>query len=177
LHRGCVTLITGENGAGKTTLGKILCGLLRQKNGDILWNGEALSAKCRRLKSYFVMQDADYQLYTESVGNELVLGRTLTNQIRERAYAAMDLFDLTKYKDRHPASLSGGEKQRVTLAAACCSGAELIILDEPTSGLDVVNAKRVAEFIQLLAHEDRSVAVITHDDLLLRLIEGRVIKL
>ena len=177
LHRGCVTLITGDNGAGKTTLGKILCGLLRQKNGDILWNSEALSAKCRRLKSYFVMQDADYQLYTESVGNELVLGRTLTNQIRERAYAAMELFDLTKYKDRHPASLSGGEKQRVTLAAAYCSEAELIILDEPTSGLDVVNAKRVAEFIQLLAHEDRSVAVITHDDLLLRLIEGRVINL
>lgn len=177
LQRGCVTLITGENGAGKTTLGKILCGLLRQKNGVVLCDGKTLSAKCRRLKSYFVMQDADYQLYTESVGDELVLGRALTDKVRKRAYAAMDLFDLTKYKDRHPASLSGGEKQRVTLAAAYCSEAELIILDEPTSGLDVVNAKRVAEFLQLLVLENRAVAVITHDDLLLRLIDGIVIKL
>lgn len=177
LERGRVTAILGENGVGKTTLGKTLCGILRQREGRIVSGGRVLSVGKRRRKSYFVMQDADYQLYSDSVGNELVLGRRVTDDLRKRAYAAMDLFGLTPLKDRHPASLSGGEKQRVTIAAAYCSKAELVVLDEPTSGLDVVNAQRVARFVRMLAQEGKTVVVITHDELLLRLACDRVVEI
>lgn len=92
--------------------------------------------------------------------------------IRKRennTYTAMELFDLVRLKDRHPQSLSGGEKQRVTLAAAYCSDAKIIVLDEPTSGLDAVNTRRVARFIRLLSDHDKTVAVITHDQFLIHL--------
>lgn len=169
LKAGSVSAVVGENGNGKTTFGKILCGLLKQKSGQILYRGKPASPAKRSQMSYFVMQDADYQLYAESVGNELVLGRKITDALREKAYTAMELFDLVSLKDRHPQSLSGGEKQRITLAAAYCSDAEIIVLDEPTSGLDAVNAKRVARFIRLLSGQNKTVVVITHDELLIRL--------
>ncbi len=175
LGKGSVVAVVGKNGKGKTTFGKILCGLLKQKSGKILYRDKPISAAKRCRNSYFVMQDADYQLYAESVGNELVLGKKVTEAIKEKAYAAMALFDLTNLKDRHPASLSGGEKQRVTLAAAYCSDAEIIVMDEPTSGLDAINAKRVAKFIQLLSNANKTVVVITHDELLLRAVSDSII--
>lgn len=115
------------------------------------------------------MQDADYQLFTDSVGNELVLGLRITDEIRKRAYEGLDLFSLTELKNRHPASLSGGEKQRVTLAAAWCSDAELIFLDEPTSGLGAHHALQVAEYMRRLAGDGKVIVVITHDPLLIAL--------
>lgn len=115
------------------------------------------------------MQDADYQLFTDSVGNELVLGLRITDEIRKRAYEGLDLFSLTELKNRHPASLSGGEKQRVTLAAAWCSDAELIVLDEPTSGLGAHHALQVAEYMRRLAGDGKVILVITHDPLLIAL--------
>lgn len=69
---GTVTAILGENGAGKTTFCKILCGLLKQNSGTVKRDGIALSPSKRRSISYLVMQDADYQIYADSVGNELV---------------------------------------------------------------------------------------------------------
>lgn len=177
LYPGTVTALTGGNGTGKTTLCKILCGLLSPQKGEVLAGNKALSRTARREASYFVMQDADYQLYTDSVGNELVLGRAMTDALRARAYEALDLFGLMPLKDRHPASLSGGEKQRVTLAAAYCSDADLIVLDEPTSGLDAINVQRLVQYVQLLAREGKTVVVITHDQLLIDLVCDNVIRL
>lgn len=169
LTSGTITAVTGKNGCGKTTLCKIICGLLTPNEGTLFENGKRIRKAKLRQNSYFVMQDADYQLFTESVGNELVLGRTVNTQLRDRAYEAMNLFELTSLKERHPASLSGGEKQRVTLAAAWCSDAKLIVLDEPTSGLDARHAQKVAEYMCRLAESDKIVLVITHDPLLIAL--------
>ena len=69
-------------------------------------------------------------------------------------------------KDRHPASLSGGEKQRVTLAAAYCSGADMYILDEPTSGMDGEGLCAIIRWVKLLAEKGKIVIIITHDLLL-----------
>ena len=169
LRQGTITAITGENGCGKTTLCKIICGLLSANRGAIYKDDKRLRKANLRQESYFVMQDADYQLFTESVGNELVLGRPVTEKLRNQAYEAMEMFHLTGLKDRHPASLSGGEKQRVTLAAAWCTDASLIVLDEPTSGLDAYNAYCVAEYMCRLAAFGKTVLVITHDPLLIAL--------
>ncbi|MMZ57009.1 Nickel import ATP-binding protein NikO [compost metagenome] len=123
------------------------------------------------------MQDADYQLYTDSVGNEIVLGRRLDDTLRLRAYEAMDTFGLGEFRERHPASLSGGEKQRVTMAAAYCSDAELIILDEPTSGLDGDGVLSVAAWVKKLAQAGKTVVIITHDRILSKLACDQVIEL
>lgn len=167
--QGSVTALTGKNGAGKTTLCKVLCGLLRQQNGSITLNGQngqKLSCAQRRRMSYFVMQDADYQLYSDSVINELLLGREPSQNIKNRAEEALELFRLQTVRNRHPASLSGGEKQRVVIAAAYCSEAQLFVFDEPTSGMDGEGLLSMAQWAGMLAQAGKTVVIITHDELL-----------
>ena len=163
---GSVTALTGENGAGKTTLCKVLCGLLRQKSGSITLDGRELSCAQRRRISYFVMQDADYQLYSDSVINELLLGREPSQDNKRRAEEALELFHLQEVRNRHPASLSGGEKQRVVIAAAYCSDAEVFVFDEPTSGMDGEGLLSMARWADILAQAGKTVIIITHDELL-----------
>lgn len=167
--QGSITALTGKNGAGKTTLCKVLCGLLRQQNGSITLNGQngqKLSCAQRRRMSYFVMQDADYQLYSDSVINELLLGREPSQNIKNRAEEALELFRLQTVRNRHPASLSGGEKQRVVIAAAYCSEAQLFVFDEPTSGMDGEDLLSMAQWAGMLAQAGKTVVIITHDELL-----------
>lgn len=164
--QGSVTALTGKNGAGKTTLCKVLCGLLRQQSGCITLNGQKLSCAERRRMSYFVMQDADYQLYSDSVINELLLGRKPSQSIKNRAEEALELFRLQAVRNRHPASLSGGEKQRVVIAAAYCSEAQLFVFDEPTSGMDGEGLLSMAQWVDALAQAGKTVVIITHDELL-----------
>ena len=163
---GSVTALTGENGAGKTTLCKVLCGLLRQKSGSVTLNGRELSCAERRRISYFVMQDADYQLSSDSVINELLLGREPSQDNKRRTEEALELFHLQEVRNRHPASLSGGEKQRVVIAAAYCSDAEVFVFDEPTSGMDGEGLLSMARWADMLAQAGKTVIIITHDELL-----------
>lgn len=177
---GSVTVVCGGNGTGKTTLAKVLVGAAREQQGRVTRGGVALSPRKRRRLSYFVMQDADYQLYAGSVADEVVLGRKADDALKARAWealAAFDLADLADLADRHPASLSGGQKQRVTLAAAYCSDAELVVLDEPTSGLDGRGMREVAQWCRKLAENGKAVVVITHDEMLARLAGDRVVDL
>ena len=166
LPQGSVTALIGKNGAGKTTLCKVLCGLLRQQNGSITLNGQKLSCAQRRRISYFVMQDADYQLYSDSVINELLLGQKPSQSVKERAEEALELFRLQAVRNRHPASLSGGEKQRVVIAAAYCSEAQLFVFDEPTSGMDGEGLLSMVQWVDALAQAGKTVVIITHDELL-----------
>ena len=159
----------GKNGAGKTTLCKVLCGLLRQQSGSITLNGQKLSCAERRRISYFVMQDADYQLYSDSVINELLLGQKPSQSVKSRAEEALELFRLQAVRNRHPASLSGGEKQRVVIAAAYCSKAQLFVFDEPTSGMDGEGLLSLAQWVDALAQAGKTIVIITHDELLTEL--------
>ena len=122
-----------------------------------------MSARALRKASYFVMQDADYQLFGESVAAELLLGMEGEPDAEARAAGACERLGLSGLESRHPASLSGGQKQRVTIGAALMKHSEIIVLDEPTSGLDELNLQRVAELICALADDGRIVFVITHD--------------
>lgn len=174
---GKVTVVEGENGAGKTTLAKVLCGAAKEQAGRVMLGGKPISRRERRRKSYFVMQDADYQLYAGSVADEVVLGRTIDDALKARAWDALAAFGLTDLAERHPASLSGGQKQRVTLAAAYCSDAQLVVLDEPTSGLDGQGVGEVASWCRTLARAGKAVVVITHDPLLAKLAGDAVVRL
>jgi energy-coupling factor transporter ATP-binding protein EcfA2 len=95
-----------SNGAGKTTLCKVLVRLYRQQKGQILLKDKVLSPSKRSKLTYFVMQDPDYPLYAASVGNEIMLGRQVTETLRNKAIEALENFLLVPLKDRHPASLA-----------------------------------------------------------------------
>ena len=82
------------------------------------------------------------------------------------AKEVLELFRLQAVRNRHPASLSGGEKQRVVIAAAYCSEAQLFVFDEPTSGMDGEGLFSMAQWADTLAQAGKTVVIITHDELL-----------
>ena len=146
----------GHNGVGKSTLAKTLCGLLKPISGRITPKRE----KDRIKHSFLVMQDVNYQLFSDSVREEVLLGATRP----ELCDAVLEALGLLELADRHPMSLSGGQKQRVAIASAMLSGKDFIVLDEPTSGLDYYHMTQVAKLLQQLKEQGAAVLVITHDE-------------
>ena len=161
--KGEVIGIIGENGAGKSTLAELLCGFIKEQQGSISIDAEQLKAKKRIPLSYFIMQDSDYQLFSESVADELILGLEENEETAGKIDTVLDMLDLTEFKDKHPASLSGGQKQRVVIATAYIRNLKVAVFDEPTSGLDAENMKRVGGIIQDMADRGTVAFVITHD--------------
>ena len=161
---GETVAIVGHNGSGKTTLGKIMSGLLKARGGQFFIEGKLTKQKNLYKSVYFVMQDADYQLYSDSVVSELMLSSMNSiKQNDEKIENAITLLNISSFRNRHPQSLSGGQKQRVTIAAAIASNKKILIFDEPTSGLDYENMKVVSEAINTLRKKGILIFVISHD--------------
>ena len=160
MDRGEIVALMGHNGVGKSTLAKTLCGLLKPVSGNICWDGKNTKEKQRVNKSFMVMQDVNYQLFCDSVREEVMLGV----QRSEKCDEVLEALGLLAFAQRHPMSLSGGQKQRVAIASAMLSGKELIVLDEPTSGLDYYHMVQVAKLLQQLKEQGVAVLVITHDE-------------
>lgn len=159
-----VTTIVGPNGAGKTSLAKVLTKSIKVDSGNI---------DIAKLP-FYLMQDADFQLFGTSVEAELDIGN---NKIEEdEKLKILNKLNILKYKNTHPFDLSGGEKQRLQIAMASVSEAELIIFDEPTSGLDVKSMKRVVEQIDELS-ERKSILIISHDYEFIRKVSNRIVYL
>lgn len=154
-----IIAIIGNNGSAKTTFGRCICGI--EKAGTMNDGGKALSYKDRIKKCYMVMQDVNHQLFTESVKEELLIGMKEPDE--KKALEILSQLSLSKLEQRHPMSLSGGEKQRVAIATALASDREYILLDEPTSGLDYRHMEEAAWCLQQLKRLGKTVFVITHD--------------
>lgn len=157
---GEIVGLMGHNGIGKSTLAKTLCGLMEPLGGQILWEGKTANARTRLHKSFLVMQDVNYQLFSDSVREEILLGAAHPKLVD----TVMQALGLNGLADRHPMSLSGGQKQRVVVAAAMLSDKPLILLDEPTSGLDRGNMEQVGRLLQQLKTQGKTIVVITHDE-------------
>ena len=158
---GKITAIIGENGTGKSTLFRTIAGLQSHAKGEIRVNGAVYSPRKRVSSSFLVMQDVNHQLFTESVEEEIRLGAK--NLDEETLEALLEQFELTAYRNAHPMNLSGGEKQRVLLAAAISSGKKILLLDEPTSGLDYTQMTRVAQALERACKQVDCILVATHD--------------
>lgn len=175
-HQGIIG-ITGANGVGKTTLVKCLCGLLKKQPGSVEMDGRILGTRQRTRHTYFVMQDTDYQLFTESVEDELQLGNQTVSGLDEKITETLAMLGLSAYRDTHPMALSGGQKQRVTIASAAVNPAKILLFDEPTSGLDGENMRSVSQILQTLDQNGKLVFIISHDFEFLLNTCGRILHL
>lgn len=158
---GNIIGIVGENGIGKSTLAKIICGLYKENKGKLLKDDENLNIKSRLNESLLIMQEVNYQLFTDSVKDEIVL----TSNIKDDYVLDTWLKDmeLKNISDRNPHTLSGGQKQRVIILSALLSDKKILFFDEPTSGLDYRNMKIVAKNIKKVKEEDKLILIISHD--------------
>jgi len=166
--------IVGPNGAGKTTLLRLMAGLTRPSSGTILLGEHALYALPSRERARRVA------MVPQSVTNDLdltarelvLLGRyphrtfglfesAADERLAERAMAVTETLD---FADRRMDTLSGGEAQRVHIAAALAQEPAVLLLDEPTSSLDLRHQLGIHALLRRRAAADAlAVVVVTHD--------------
>ncbi len=162
--------IMGQNGAGKTTLVKHFNGLLKSTKGEVVVDGvstrEVSVAQLAR-KVGFVFQNPDHQLFCETVEEEVAFAlRNFgfeENAIKKRVDWALNLLDVTQYRQTSPFMLSGGERKRVALASVLAWDPQVVILDEPTIGQDHQQKEKLRQFIVQLNAQKKTVIVVTHD--------------
>lgn len=174
-RRGEILGITGCNGTGKTTLLRCIAGLQKTQGGSISLKGKPLSRKARNRLCYFIMQDVNHQLFSDSVLGECQLSEEGTSDARIEEVLAD--FDLLVYKGSHPMALSGGQKQRLAIATGMLCAKQIILFDEPTSGLDYTHMIAVCESINKLKVRGAMILVVTHDTEFLEVVCDRVIML
>ncbi len=186
IPQNSIIAIIGDNGAGKSTLARNLCGLEKKCQGTLIYEGKEMGYKERLHNSYMVLQDVNHQLFTESVGDEVMLSmasqKFSDEEKSEKAKEILEALDLGEYIETHPMALSGGQKQRTALASSVASYKPIIIMDEPTSGLDYYHMIQVAKQIEGLKAMGRTIFIVTHDyefilkccDFVIHLENGRV---
>jgi putative ABC transport system ATP-binding protein len=169
IRRGEFIVLLGASGSGKSTLLNILGGLDGATQGELWFEGRALSGSddqaltaYRRRHVGFVFQfynlipsltvRENVALVTDIVANPMPVDE------------AIDLVGLTPRRDHFPAQLSGGEQQRVAIARAIVKRPDLLLCDEPTGALDYQTGKLVLEVIERINRElATTVVVITHN--------------
>ena len=157
-----VTLM-GATGSGKSTLLRLLKPELRQNgvmDGKVLFDHEDLSgisARTSAEKIGYVAQSPEEQMVTDKVWHELAFTLESLGSKREhiarRVAETAAYFDMEAWLDRDTATLSGGEKQLLSLAAAMTADPELLLLDEPTAQLDPIAASRFLSTLYRLNRE------------------------
>lgn len=174
LARGELVCLLGPSGAGKSTLALALNGIVPQSTGGRIRGRvrvEGLDTKRTPVPALatrvgIVFQDPETQFLQTSVEDELAFGMEnlglLPERIRQRMSWALERVGLAGFEARLPRELSGGEKQRVALAAVLAMAPPVLVLDEPTASLDPQGKAQVFEAIQQLRAE-HTVLVITQD--------------
>ncbi|WP_271984669.1 ABC transporter ATP-binding protein [Pseudoclavibacter terrae] len=167
IEPGTITAVVGHNGAGKSTLLQALAGVRRAPRGTVLLDGQDTSrmrAGALRARVGYVFQNPEHQFLTPTVRDELAfeLGRG-TADARSRVDEMLERFGLAEHADRHPFLLSGGQKRRLTVAAALLDGADVLVLDEPTFGQDKSRADELVAMLRELHRDGATLVLATHD--------------
>lgn len=166
---GEVVALLGPNGAGKTTLLKLIMGLLKPDQGDILVQGRSIVgrpvAEISRQVGY-LPQNPDDLLFAASVREELLttLRNHHLNGTRQAAVTSLlTQLGLTTVAEHYPRDLAVGQRQRVALGAVVVVQPRLVLLDEPTRGLDYAAKEALATLWRAWREEGRGILLVTHD--------------
>jgi ABC-type nitrate/sulfonate/bicarbonate transport system ATPase subunit len=167
VRRGEVVAVLGPSGCGKSSLLRILAGLDTASSGSIGWNLDASAEQGERLRSATVFQsDSTFPWMTVKQNIEVGLsGLTLSRSaIAERCDRYLSLVGLSQFANAYPHELSGGMRQRVSIARALSTEPLLLLMDEPLSALDAqTRVVMQQELIGIWRQTSSTVFYITHD--------------
>ncbi|MBL4933428.1 ABC transporter ATP-binding protein [Clostridium paridis] len=157
-QEGKITCILGPSGCGKSTLLNMISGIDKDYQGNVAGFDEK--------EMSFVFQEDRLIPWLKTKDNiEIVLKKKYKIEERkELIYKYTSMMGIDKYLNFYPKELSGGMKQRVSLARALSYGGEIIIMDEPFKALDVKNKnKLIRDFKTIQNEEKKTVIFVTHD--------------
>lgn len=166
IPKGGRTVFLGENGCGKTTLLRLIARLYKPTGGNIAqYIDEKFKQKPKGSKAWYkkvgvVYQNPDYQLFMPTVRQEISFGA----KSEEYAAEIAELFGVKHLWERHPQSLSEGQKRRVSIAAVAACESEVLLLDEPTVGQDYDGLCALVKILNKLhMRSGNTMITITHD--------------
>ena len=184
VERGEIVSLIGPSGSGKSTLLRVITGLLRPERGVIAVDGTPIdygnrhSLRTTREKLAIVFQQ--YNLF----GNMTVLRNVMIapwkirgrdkGEVEASARLLLEKVGLADKLNAYPDELSGGQQQRVAIARALCLKPEILLLDEVTSALDPERVSEVLETIKLLASENITLLIVSHEMNFVRDVSHRV---
>lgn len=165
-----ITLI-GESGCGKTTLLKMINGLVKPSSGDISVMGKDIKnwdmIVLRRHIGYVIQQIGLFPHLTVKENIEFVLD-IMDKSAEEKKTRSTELIQLVglseAYLDKYPASLSGGEKQRIGVARALAANPDILLMDEPFGAVDEITRKILQEeILSIHSKLKKTIIFVTHD--------------
>ncbi|WYD80101.1 MAG: ABC transporter ATP-binding protein [Candidatus Electrothrix gigas] len=168
-------VLLGSNGSGKSTLMALIMGLLRPTGGRItVCNHDPAAGALRLLArdAAFIFQHPDHQLFLPYVRDEVA------SQAAEPGAVEAELADmgLEGLEDRHPRSLSMGQKRRLTIAAALARQPKLLLLDEPSVGQDDLHLSRIICRLDRFLEQGGTLLTATHDRRVAEALADRIIR-
>jgi iron complex transport system ATP-binding protein len=172
---GEIWAVLGQNGVGKTTLLHSISQSFTDYGGHILLNNQDLRtfSSCKRAQKIGLLYQEHNLAWPVNIKDFVLMGRYpyttkfkgYSRQDRQIAKDAINLLNLQTLQDRTTATISGGEKQRVLVAAMIAQNPDLFLLDEPTNHLDIGQKKHLREIIVNLAHQQNKIIVMVLHDL------------
>lgn len=162
--------IIGQNGAGKTTLMKLINGLNKPASGEILINGTDISdkttAEISRDVSY-VFQNPDDQIFNKDVFSEIAFGPRKNGvsgqELNDLVDKAAKICGLENDLKKNPYDLPYATRKFVAIASVLVMDSSVFLLDEPTAGQDYQGIEKLANIIEYLIGQKKTVITITHD--------------
>lgn len=173
INEGEFLAIVGPNGSGKSTLLKLILGVYKLQQGQILING-------KNRKSFNAWQDIGYvsqkaaahakgfpatvkEVVLSGLTKEIGLFKRFNRKDNEQLDKTLELLDISHIKYQNVSNLSGGQAQRVFIARALINNPSILVLDEPTEGIDSKHVKDFYNVLFKLKEKDVTILLVTHD--------------
>ena len=172
VNKGEKIVVVGPSGSGKSTFLRCLNLLEKPTSGQIIFDGEDITAKnvnINKVRERMGMVVQNFNLFNNlTVMQNLTLapvklGKMSEKEAKEKATELLKRVNLLDKADVYPASLSGGQKQRIAIVRSLCMNPEMMLFDEPTSALDPEMVGEVLDVMKQLAEDGMTRVVVTHE--------------
>ena len=174
IHDGEFVAIMGPSGSGKTTLLNVISGFISADGGKVILDGQDILtgeenelAEIRQHKLGFVFQDfmlLNGLTIRENIFLPQIIARKPKSQMEQNTHTLLEVFGIEEIAEKYPAEVSGGQKQRASIARALSNNPSIILADEPTGNLDSKSSTAVIEaFLNAKEKIGATIFMVTHD--------------
>ena len=167
IPKACVFGFLGPNGCGKSTTIRMLCGLLEPTEGSAEVLGAKVPDESESLRTHIGYMTQSFSLYRDLTVEENLrffdkIYSLPTHTRKQRVTSQMERYHLADRADQLAGTMSGGQRQRLALAAATLHEPQLLFLDEPTSAVDPESRREFWEFLFEMVDNGTTILVSTH---------------